>query len=198
MGNRASLVERVASTFWPPIFFTMIFRPLVSETIAAGYFDIAGGAQLATMNELPGGGGLHPGSNAINSQLVQTDQPLQIRLDWSVSGIFAHLVNPAFEWRIEVFLERYGPAEYGFPPMVGRTSLTWGTGTLAPITQMNFPGVGFPNSTTINIPAFTVPEGLYDAVVVLRLHDMPGGLPCFAAAFAEFGKLQFYREHTAV
>ncbi|MFN0175768.1 MAG: hypothetical protein ACKVU0_14040 [Saprospiraceae bacterium] len=176
----------------------MIIKPLNSEAIAPGYFDISGGAQIASLNEIPGGGGLTPGTNAFNSNLIQTDQPFQIRLDWSVSGIFAHVVDPSFQWRIEVFLERYGPAEFGFAPGVGRIALNWGTGILSPITQMSWPGV--PGSTTVTIPAFTVPEGLYDAVVVLRLHDSPaaGGLPCFAAAFAEFGKIEFYREHTPV
>lgn len=178
----------------------MIIRALNSESIAPGYFNIGGVTQIGTLNELAGAGGLDPGSNAFGSSLIQTDQPIQIRLAWGVSGDFAHMINPAFEWRIEVFLERYGPLEFGFLPGVGRTSLTWGSGTLANVIpgQMNFPGTFVPNSTTITIPAFAVPEGLYDVVVVLRLHDMPSGLPCFAAAFAEFGKIEFYREHTAV
>lgn len=161
-----------------------------------GYFDIVGNGQIATLTESPGWGGLTPPvGNLTNNNLIQTNQQIQFKFEWGVYGIFAHMVNPLFEWRIEVFLEKYGPGEFSLGP-VGRLSLPWSAGIVTTPTQVNFPGnIG---STTITIPPYSIPEGLYDVVAVIRLHDMPSGLPCFSAAFAEFGKIHVYREHTTI
>ena len=176
--------------------------PINSEPTLAPYFDINGNANIGnlkqgTLTESLGAGGFSPpDGNTLVNNLIMTDQPIQFKFEWGVGGIFAHMVNPAFEWKIEVFLEQYGPGEFTLGP-TGRLTVPWSTGTFSSTTQVNFPGTGSPNSTTIYVPANSIPEGLYDVVAVIRLHDAPGmgGLPCFVAAFAEFGKIHFYQEH---
>lgn len=167
--------------------------PIYSEaSFPTGIFDISGNGQVANLTEFPGGGGLPiPTGNLAVNNLIMTDQPIQFRFDWGVFGVFAHVVNPAFEWRIQIYLEQYGVGEFNLGS-AGYLAVPWSTGTASSM-QVNFPGtVG---STTINIPANTIPPALYDVVAVIQLYDMPSGLPCFAAAFAEFNKINFYREH---
>ena len=116
-----------------------------------------------------------------------TDQPLQLNFNWGVSGAFPHAINPAFEWRIQVYFEQWGNAEFAGGPI--GTSILNGAGVPGvPLGQINY-------SATVNIPANTIPPGLYDVVAIIQLYDMPSGLPCFAAAFAEFNKINFYKEH---
>ncbi|MFN0037475.1 MAG: hypothetical protein ACKVUS_20635 [Saprospiraceae bacterium] len=165
---------------------------LQSEVTLAPYFDFTG-TGVVDSSELPSPT-FTPG-NVANNRLIQTNQDVKFRFDWSVKGYFAHIIDPNSKWRLEILLERMGPGEFALPGGVGVKTLTYGSGTHVGTginQQLNYPGaVG---STTITIPGGTVPEGIYDVVAVLRLLE-PGGAPCFLAAFAEFGKLDFYAEH---
>mgnify|MGYP001019267272 CR=1 FL=1 len=172
----------------------MVNVALQSEVTLAPFFDFSGFGQVANLNEGPSPV-FTPGNNALNSRLIQTDQDISIRFQWSVRGVFAHVFNPNAIWRLELLLEQMGPSEFTLPR--GVTTLTYGSGTMVGGgvgAVVNFPGAGAPNSTTITIPGGTIPEGIYDVVAVLRLLH-PDGTPCFLAAFAEFGKLDFYAEH---
>ncbi len=163
-----------------------------SEVTQPGLFDFVGISMIGRMDEFPSGGGLTLG-NVGTSRLVQTDQQVDFRFQWNVSGIFTHTINPAFLWQIEIFLEQYGPDEFSLGA-TGRKSLAFGTGTPALGNTISFPGVA--GSTTISIPPNAIPEGVYDVVAVIRLtHPAPTFTPCFLAAFAEYGKIQFYQEH---
>ena len=161
-------------------------------TLPPGVFDFVGTSMVGNLNELPGAP-LTPGNNAVGSRLVQTDQPVQFSFRWNVNGIMTHAFNPAVLWQVEILFERYGPGEFNIGP-VGSIVLPFGSGTLSGTTT-TFPGILAPGSTTINIPPSTVPAGVYDIVAVIRLVHPGTLLPCFLAAFAEFGKIQFYREH---
>lgn len=166
-----------------------------SELTLPGFFDFVGGSQVGNMTEFNSPGGLTVG-NLSQSRLIQTDQVIEFRFAWDVTGIFAHALNQNFLWEIELFLEQYGPGEFVFPPNVGKTTLAYGSGTPALGNVVSFPGTGAPTSTTISIPAGTIPAGVYDVVAVIRLtHPAPASTPCFLAAFAEYGKIQFYQEH---
>ncbi|MBC7777139.1 MAG: hypothetical protein H7246_17030 [Phycisphaerae bacterium] len=164
--------------------------PIKSESVfPAGIYDISGNGQISTITEAPGlGGHPVPSGNLTVNNLVMTDQPIQFKFEWGVFGAFAHAINPAFEWRIQIYLEQYGIGEFSLGA-AGFKAVSNGSGTVgAPLGQVDF-------STTIYIPGNTVPPGLYDVVAVIQLYDMPSGLPCFAAAFAEFNKINFYQEH---
>ncbi len=153
-----------------------------------GLFDFTGVGQVANLNELPD---TFPLGNLTNNKLIKCDQPVEVKFDWTVSGIFAHAMDPNSGWKIELFLEKYGPGEFAFPAGVGDKTVKYNTGTVSGgglTAQVSFTGV------TIAIPANTVGEGIYDVVAAIRyLH--PDGTPCFLAAFAEFGKIDFYQEH---
>ena len=166
--------------------------PIVSEVTLAGLFDFTGRGQVANLTELPD---TFPTGNLANNKLIKCDQPVALKFDWTVRGIFAHVMDPNSGWKIELFLEKYGPNEFTFPAGVGEKALKYNSGAVSGSglnAQMSFPGaVG---STTILIPADTISEGIYDVVAAIRyLHS--DGTPCFLAAFAEFGKIQFYNEH---
>ena len=97
-----------------------------------------------------------------------------------------------------MLLEKRGPGEFDLGP-IGVTTLNYGTGDYAgagAASTVSYPGAGAPNSTTITIPGGTIPDGIYDIVVVLRMLHEDGVTPCFLAAFADFGLVDFYREHT--
>jgi len=167
-----------------------------SELTLPGIFDIDGTSIVGNMFEFPSGGGLTVGNTA-SSRMIQTDQPVLFQFSWNVSGIMTHTFNPAFLWEIELLLEQYGPGEFNLGP-VGKKTLTFGSGAFTPLPAgsgtTSFPGVA--GSTDINIPAGTIPAGIYEAVAVIRLtHPAPTFTPCFLAAFVEYGKIQFYQEH---
>lgn len=182
----------------PPTSYIMAVVPIKSENVfAPGIFDIVGNSsigylQQGSMTESPALGGTNPptGNLAVNN-LVMIDQTIQFKFEWGVFGTFAHALNPAFEWRIQLYFEQYGVGEYNIGP-IGSKVVPMGSGNAVGLLQVDFPGTA---STTITIPGGTVPPGLYDVVAVIQLYDMPSGLPCFAAAFAEFNKINFYQEH---
>jgi len=149
-------------------------------------------AQQATLTESAGPGGLTPptGDLAVNN-LIMTDQDIKFKFEWGVYGSFAHAINPAFEWRIQLYFEQYGIGEFNIGP-IGSKVVSYGSGIPVGLSKVDFPGTA---STTISIPGGTIPAGLYDVVAIIQLYDMPSGLPCFTAAFAEFNKINFYQEH---
>ncbi len=168
----------------------MIIAPISSEQVfPPNIYDISGNGQVSYLTESAGAGGFPvPSGNLTVSNLIMTDQPLQFNFNWGVLGAFAHAMNPNFEWRIQLYFEQWGSGEFAIGPL-GATTLLNGAGVPGvPLGQVNF-------TATINIPANTIPVGLYDVVAIIQLYDMPSGLPCFAAAFAEFNKINFYKEH---
>lgn len=168
---------------------------LVSELTLPGLFDFTGVAQVANETEFGSPGGF-TGGNTADKRLIQTDQAIRFDFQWTVAGMFAHAINPQFRWKIELFFEQYGGGEFNLPG--GVRLVNYGTGTLLAPDRVQFPGV--PGSTSIVIPGSTVPEGIYDIVALVTLihGPAPNNSPCFLAAFAEFNKVAFYREHTAV
>ncbi len=171
----------------------MTTAPIISEATLAGFFDFSGIANAGNLVEFPDPNA--PLGDLVNSRLIKCDQAVNIRFDWTVSGMFAHTMNPNSLWKIQLFLEQYGPGEFSFTPGAGEKTLTYGSGVVSGggiNAAMTYPGVA--GSTTVSIPANTIPEGIYDVVAAIRyLH--PDGTPCFLAAFVEFGKIDFYQEH---
>jgi hypothetical protein len=182
----------------------MLTAPLQSEVILAGTFQIQGTCDIGTLTEFlappfPVAPGFPPSpfphGNVATSRLIHTDQPWEVRLNWKVGGILAHAIDPNFKWQIEVYLEQMGGREFSFPVGVGTTNLTYGSGTpvgAATALAIVYPGT---ESTTVSIPAGIVPSSIYEVVVALRLLEADGRTPCFLAAFAEFGKVDFYDGH---
>ena len=162
--------------------------PINSEVTLAGLFDFKGVGKVANLTELPD---TFPTGNLANNKLIKCDQPVEVKFNWTVQGIFAHTMDPNSGWKIELFLEKYGPGEFAFQPGVGQKTVLYNTGAVSGIglnAQVAYTGV------TITIPPNTISEGIYDVVAAIRyLH--PDGTPCFLAAFAEFGKIDFYQEH---
>jgi hypothetical protein len=181
---------------------------LESEVILTGTFQLQGTGDLANLNEFVGTPSPFapgppfppspfPHGNVLVNRLIHTDQPWEVKLNWVVGGIMAHTVNPNFYWEIEVLLEKWGINEYELPIGVRKRTLTYGSGIFSgtgPSQIIGYPGTPV-NSTTISIPGGTVPPGVYGVVAVLRLLEADGVTPCFLAAFAEFGKVDFYEGH---
>lgn len=184
----------------------MIQVKLQSEIILPGTFQLQGCGDLGNLSEFVGSPDpLAPAAgfpaspfqhgNLIQNRLIHTDQPWEVKLSWTVGGIMAHCVDPRFVWEIEVLLEQWGFNEFAFPPRSGKTTVNYGSGTVAgsgPTQTISYPGS---NATTVSIPAGTIPAGVYSVVAVLRLLEADGQTPCFLAAFAEFGKIDFYDGH---
>ena len=171
---------------------------LISEFSQPGVLDISGAAKFgyaSEQNSLNLGMPMPP-ADLVQSKLIQVDQQVDIYFQWQVKGTVAHALNPAFRWEIELFFERYGGLEFSLPNP--KITLVYGNGNLVVPDEVNFPGTGPGglSATTISIPPNTVPAGVYDVVAVIRmLHQAGDNTPCFLAAFAEFGKINFYQEH---
>ncbi len=79
---------------------------------------------------------------------------------------------------MQLFFEKWGQSEFN----LGAS----GTATV------NFvPTSGHTYNVVINLPANSIPEGVYDVVAILRLYD-GRNQPIPVAGFAEMGKLEFY------
>ena len=178
-------------------FFSTMAVPLISEFTLPGFLDFTGVAQVGNLTEGPSVA-IFTSGDVTNNKLIQTDQQVKFDFAWTVQGMFAHAINPLFRWKIEVFFEKYGPGEFAVPGGLGVRLLDYGSGTFLAPDKVQYPGL--PNSTSIVIPPFTIEEGVYDIVALITMihGPSPDDSPCFVAAFAEFNKIAFYREHTAV
>ena len=182
----------------------MITVPLNSEVILTGTFQLQGTGALGNLSEFlappfPTGGTIpaspFPHGNTLVNKLIHTDQPWEVKLNWVVGGILAHAIDPMFKWQIEILLEKWGSTEDATPAANRITSLYYGSGISSgsgPAQIKTYPGT---SSTTVTVPGGIIPAGVYDVVAVLRLLEADGVTPCFLAAFAEFGKIDFYDGH---
>lgn len=172
---------------------------LVSEISNPGFataFEIDGSGLIQSFSETESPFSTSGDAVTIPNRNVQTDQDIKVKLAWRTKGLFAHAIETDFKWKIEVLLERRGPGEFDLGA-TGVKTLTYGSGTYAGLgagSTVTYPGADA-NSTTVVIPGGTIPDGLYDIVVVLRMFHEDGTTPCFLAAFADFGLVDFYREH---
>lgn len=109
--------------------------------------------------------------------IIQCEQDSHVHVYWEQSGeLTSYLCG--LEWRIEVLFEKWGSTE-------------WSPST--PFSPRTVRFVQGPNnySETITIPANTIPEGVYDIVVVLRLQST-SKKPLPLAGFVELNKVQVY------
>lgn len=115
---------------WQYLLFPKSPWPLTLTSLAS--------ASWPTLLKLPD---TFPLGNLANNRLIKCDQPVDIKFSWAVSGIFAHVMDPNSQWKIQLFFEKYGPGEFAFPVGIGETTLRYGSGTLS--------GVGLGSSMTI-------------------------------------------------
>ncbi len=134
------------------------------------------GSSVVTMQELPTTGPWP--DDVTQTNLIQCEQPVSFGFSWSVQGpLVALLSNPAIRWKLQLYFEKWGNTEFN----IGGTGVNF-----VPYQPIS----GYVYNRTIQIPANTVPEGVYDIVGVLRLYN--GNNPLPAAGFVEFGKVEFY------
>lgn len=185
----------------------MIEVKLKSEAVLVGTFQLMGHCKMANLDEFVGtpdpfdaGPGIPDApfehGNLMRNRLIHTDQPWAVSLGWKVGGIMAHTVNPNFKWEIELLLEQWGDEEYMLPDANRKKQVLYGSGAVSgsgTSQVISYPGTR--GDTTITIPGGVIPAGIYDIVAVLRLLEADGVTPCFLAAFAEFGKIDFYEGH---
>lgn len=109
--------------------------------------------------------------------IIQCEQESHVHVRWEQSGALTSYLC-GLEWRIEVLFEKWGNTE-------------WSPGS--PLSPRIVKFVQGPNvySEIITIPADTIPEGVYDIVVVLRLQST-NRQPLPLAGFVELDKVQVY------
>jgi hypothetical protein len=179
----------------------MIPAKLQSEVILAGVFQLEGKCDMGNLDEFfappfPVGPNIDPSpfphGNVLVNRLIHVDQDWEVKLKFTVGGIMAHAVNPAFKWELEILLEQWGISEYDLPSTANKATVLYGSGTpsgSATALTLTY------NNLSVRIPGGTLGPGVYDVVAVLRLLEADGKTPCFLAAFAEFGKIDFYEGH---
>lgn len=146
---------------------------LIFEELIPGNFAVNDG--YAQLYEGPSTGGF-PGGNPTN--IIQTDQSWRVHFHWTNLGLLVPFM--AGEWELEIYLEKMGPGEFGFPGTLGKTTV--------PFVAVN------PHTyhVDIHIPPSTVPEGLYKLTACVQLKS-PAGIPGPVVAFAELGAVKFYQ-----
>lgn len=109
------------------------------------------------------------------ARIIQSDQPVSITFDWRTSGLLVPFLSG--NWKGSIFLEKMGGGEYTLPNNVATT----------PFIGSN------PHSyhLSVNIPAGTLPTGVYKVVASLNF-SAPNGTPGPIAAFTELGMIQVY------
>ncbi len=172
----------------------MLVVNLLNDAGNSGNYELRGAGKVGTLDEAFPSGPNIPVDNSLGSRTIQADQAIKFVFEWSVVGTFANSLNPAFKYEVELFFEKFGPGEFdlaaaGIPPV----TVTDGSGTVV----SNVPGseerswtAANANAPVINIPAGTIPVGVYEIVAVIRYLDTVGN-PKFVAAFAGFGKVNF-------
>ncbi|RME49230.1 MAG: hypothetical protein D6791_01225 [Chloroflexi bacterium] len=110
------------------------------------------------------------------STVIQTDDPWNVQVQWSIDGVAAWLLGG--EWHLRVFAESIGPG-----PEVLLGTATVPLATVPPPPPRNF-------THTINVPAGTLPEGTYRLVTVINYTN--GGVPAEMAGFDDGTVIQLY------
>jgi hypothetical protein len=148
----------------------------VEETLATPASFRLNAGSVVTLQELPGTG-VWP-ADLSNDRLIQTNQGVNIGVQWSVVGPLVALLSGQLRWKIKLYFEEMGPGEFDI--------------NNAGVKFVNYvPISGHQYNSVINIPAGTVTEGLHDISVQLRLYD-GNNRPLPVSAFSELGKFQFY------
>lgn len=109
--------------------------------------------------------------------IIQCEQESHIHINWTQSGELSSYLC-GLEWRIEVLFEKWGSTE-------------WSPGAPINPRTVRFVQGNYNYNEVITIPANTVPEGVYDIVVVLRLQSTTKK-PLPLAGFVELDKVQVY------
>ncbi|MCA0235493.1 MAG: hypothetical protein LCH81_03845 [Bacteroidetes bacterium] len=149
---------------------------IVEETLATPSSFRFTGRALASIEELPASGPWP--SDLSQTRLIQVEQPINFNFEWQVSGPLVPLLDRNFRWKIQVYFEKWGASETAVAPSI-----------TVPYQAVS----GFTYRSTINLPANTLREGVYDVVAVLRLYD-GSGRPLPVAGFEEMGKFEVYEQ----
>ncbi len=108
--------------------------------------------------------------------IIRTTDQWFVRVDWVIAGIVADSL--AGTWQVRAFLESMGP---GFEGQVGQQNINL---AVDPTTPRNY-------SSTLAIPANTVPAGTYKLVVTVN-YLTPANQPGFMAGYEEGPIIQVF------
>ena len=112
----------------------------------------------------------------INNRLVVRTNRFHVHANWTTQGPVFNIINPAYHWHGTVIFEAMGGTEYN--------------GTFSQSVPIAF-GNPQPYSMFINIPASSVPPGIYRVILKLDLHSPSGTFPA-VCGFDDLGLFEFY------
>ncbi len=160
------------------------------HALPSPWFNFNGGAGLT---QIEGGSiGSNPPEvlNLDVQRILQTNQACYFQFQWSISGLILPSLNPENQWHLQVYFEQLGGGEINlgaFSHLDKDLSIV--NNSTIPLTT-----AGTSYNQVIAFPANSVPEGIYDVVGVIRMVT-PSHQPLWVAAFAEMGKVQFYKDN---
>jgi hypothetical protein len=93
---------------------------------------------------------------------IRTTQNWGVRVDWEMTGAFTPFLID--EFRLRAFVESIGPGAEMALPLAGPVIVNTLAGPLGVGPKRTY-------SANINIPAGTVPAGVYKLVTLVQLHD---------------------------
>ncbi|HJT58151.1 MAG TPA: hypothetical protein VJ761_16730 [Ktedonobacteraceae bacterium] len=150
------------------------------ESLIVGQPAILAGS----MNPL---GVLDPDAGTPNT-IIETDDTWKIQISWSTSGLISLLVASAVVWHVKAFLDSMDGSPS--PGLVG--SENFDALNLGPNDHVTLVSPNLNYETTIIVPAFKVPEGLYKLNVAITTTVKFNNSRLEMAAFSEGSILQFY------
>lgn len=120
--------------------------------------------------------------------IIETDDTWKVKISWRTSGLISLLVASAVIWHVKAFLESMDGSPS--PGLVG--SEDFDALNLGPNDKVTLVPPNLDYETTIIVPAFKVPEGLYKLNVAITTSVKFNNSRLEMAAFSEGSLLQFY------
>lgn len=153
------------------------------------WFNFSGAAGL-TQIEGPSTSGPPSVANLDVQRILQTDQYCFFQFQWSISGLILPSLNPNNQWDIQIYFEQLGGGEINLGPYSHLDKdMSIVNNSAIPLTT-----AGTTYTQYLMFPPGVIPEGIYDVVGVIRMVT-PSHQPLWVAAFAELGKVQFYKDN---
>lgn len=111
------------------------------------------------------------------NRIIQNDQPFKVRFNWRTAGPFVGFLSGG-KWKCDVLFESMGGSESAFNPSNIKSD--------AGVNGANY-------QLDINVPAFSLPVGLYRVVARMQWY-FANGKPGPLVAFDDLGMIQIYNE----
>jgi hypothetical protein len=117
-----------------------------------------------------------PTENNESTSLIEPDDPTNVVVDWTLSGVFTPVIGG--NWEVTLYIDPIG---------AGTTGGQLGATQVVPVTAGVSPPPLHQGPVTFNVPANTITDGVYQFVVTInhRAQGFPAGSLTEMSGFAQ-------------